>query len=352
MSATDAIARDARSDLICTQWADPPRLEVRRAEVPFPGPRQVLVRVVATSVNPIDVQRAAGHGRRLLGLLGAASLPLVLGNDVAGVVEHVGRDVSSFAPGERVVGVVGTDREGGAHASYALVPEQQLVRVPDRMPFEALAVLPRTFTTMWRAVASTGLEATNAHGKRVLVDGADGGLGRLAIQLLRGWGSRVTAICAPDTRDDCLALGAEVAVERAPGLLDELPTDFDVVLNFGDWHDESPLAARLKSGALGYATTVHPLLANCDRFGCVRGAFASWRDWRRMRERVRAFAPHARYTWTVFRPDRSALAALAALVRMRALSLPVGIAVPLQQAAAAFAHVAAGKRGRAVLLPA
>jgi NADPH:quinone reductase-like Zn-dependent oxidoreductase len=186
----------------------------------------------------------------------------------------------------------------------------------------------------------------------VIVNGANGGLGRLALQLLRPWGCRVTAICATGTRADCLALGAEIAIERAAGAIVSLPDDADVVLNFGGWDDEAALASRLGPGALGHATTVHPLLGNFDRLGWLRGALASWRDWKRIRSLVSARAPTARYAWTVFKPDRRALDALAGLVRSQALSLPVGLTVPFEQASAAFQHVAAGTAGRAVLLPA
>ena len=82
-------------------------------------------------MNPIDVKRAAGYGRRLLGLKGAATLPVVLGNDIAGVVQEVGPGVSRFSRDQAVFGLVGTGRAPGAHASHVLVPQEQLVAAPD-----------------------------------------------------------------------------------------------------------------------------------------------------------------------------------------------------------------------------
>ena len=96
---------------------------------------------------------------------------------------------------------------------------------------------------------------------------------------------------------------------------------------------------------------MHPLLGHFDRLGWLRGALASRHDWKRVRSIVAARAPGARYAWTVFKPDRDALDALADFVRIQRLSLPVGLAVPLDAAASAFEHVTAGKPGRAVLLP-
>jgi NADPH:quinone reductase-like Zn-dependent oxidoreductase len=352
MQDTRSSDHDMRTELTSTAWSEPPGLAVRRADMPAPGPGQVLVRVEATSVNPIDVKRAAGYGRRLLGLKGAATLPVVLGNDIAGVVQEVGPGVSALSKGQAVFGLVRTGRAPGAHASHVVVPQEQLLAAPKGASSTALAVLPYSFTTMWLAVMSTGLRRSNATGARVLVNGANGGLGRLALHLLRSWGSRVTAICAQGTRKDCVVLGAELALERAPGSsIESLPSDYHVVLNFGGWDDDASLASRLDADAFGHATTVHPLLANFDRLGWLRGAIASRCDWTRVRSRVAERAPNARYAWTVFRPDREALDALAASVRERGLSLPIGLAVPFAHATAAFAHVASGRTGRAVLLP-
>jgi NADPH:quinone reductase-like Zn-dependent oxidoreductase len=326
-------------------------LAVRSVVLRTPGPGEVLVQVQATSVNPIDVKRAGGYGRRLLGLKGAARFPLVLGNDVAGIVEDIGAGVTRFARGQRVFGLLGTGRTGGAHASHVVVPQALLLPAPDDADPAALATLPYSFTTMWLALRSTGITAGNARGARVLINGANGGLGRLAMQVLRHWGSEITAICGKGQRQAGLDLGAKVAVEHGPGCIEALPADFDAVLNFANWDDDALLASRLGPRALGQATTVHPLLANFDRLGWLGGAWACRRDRNHARAVVASRAPKARYAWTIFKPDQEALAALADGIRARRLALPVGIAVPLANAIAAFNHVSAGLPGRAVLLP-
>ncbi|MGB8437646.1 MAG: alcohol dehydrogenase catalytic domain-containing protein [Burkholderiales bacterium] len=340
-----------RRELVCVEPAAPVRLEVRTREAPRPRAGEVLVRVEATSVNPIDVRRAEGYGRRLLGLKGAATFPLVLGNDVVGKVVAVGTGVTRFGPGQSVYGLVATGKEGGAHASHVVVPEGQLRPAPDGADPKALAVLPYSFTTMWLAVCSTGLAPTNAAGKRVLVNGASGGLGRLALQTLCAWGSHVTAICGRGERQDCLALGAVDVIERGPGRIASLNSDFDVVLNFGSWDDDLLLASRLGARALGHATTVHPLLASFDRLGWLQGALAARRQWKEVRSAVARRAREARYSWTLFKPDREALDALDAKLRHGGFSLPLGICAPFEHAGKAFAHVATGGTGRAVLLP-
>ena len=212
-------------------------------------------------------------------------------------------------------------------------------------------MLPYSFTTMWLAVRRTGLMATNATGARVLINGASGGLGHLALQMLHAWGCRVTAICGRGKADECLALGAVAACEGAPATIASLPSDFDAILNFGSWDDDLALASRLGRDALGYATTVHPLLANFDWLGWLRGALISWREWQAGRSAIAERASSARYGWTLFKPDREALDALVTGLREKIFSLPIGICASFDDATKAFAHVATAKSGRAVLLP-
>jgi hypothetical protein len=204
---------------------------------------------------------------------------------------------------------------------------------------------------MWLAVRSTGLTANNASRVRVLVNGASGGLGSLALQMLHKWGCEVTAICGLGKAGECVALGAVDARERGPTIIASLPSDFDVVLNFGSWDDDFSLASRLGRDALGHATTVHPLLENFDRFGWFRGALISRRQWKAGRSAVAERAPGTRYDWTLFKPDSEALDVLVAGLRERTFSLPVGMCASFDNAMTAFAHVAAGRSGRAVLLP-
>jgi NADPH:quinone reductase-like Zn-dependent oxidoreductase len=306
--------------------------------------------VQAASVNPIDVKRAAGYGRRLLALKGAGRFPLVLGNDCAGVVRAVASKAGPWRAGQRVYGLVPTG-QGGAHCTELLADERWLRPAPDHCSAEQLAAMPYCFTTMFLAVRAAGLEPSNANGRRVLVNGASGGLGRLALQVLVPWGAKVTAVCSTPDVQACLDLGAEEVLDRRVRPLTSLTSRFDATLNFGAWSDDPSMLERLKPDALGHATAVHPLLENFDRLGWIGGLRATLRDLSRQRRALKQRSPQARYQWVTFKPDRAALDTLQSMLAADAVSLPIGLAVPLEQAAAAFAHVHERRPGRALLLP-
>ena len=337
----------ARS-IVSVAPADPPRLSLRDMSVRSPGRDEVLVEQIASSINPIDVKRAGGYGARLLSLRGAGRFPLVLGNDVLGIVRKRGSGVSGFAVGTMVVGVMPTGPTG-AHASRVVVPARWLRPAPVGADVQALAALPYNFTTMWLALRSAGLDASTARGRKVLVNGAAGGLGRMALHVLHEWGAELTAVDSAHLLAVCGELGARQLVARGPQALQQLPADFGAVLNFGSWDDDAQLSARLAIDALGHATTVHPLLATFDAHGWVRGAWRVRGALRAARKRVAARSPAARYSWVVFRPDEEALDRLLAFFTS-GLRLPVGWTGTVEDASTGFQRVADGAPGRSVLL--
>jgi len=337
-----------RTALFCLGPGADGALEVRQGPRRNPGPDELEIAVEAASVNPIDVRRAEGYGARLLSLVGAGKFPLVLGNDFAGTVASLGAKVSAFNSGERVYGLKRTSADG-THASHVLVKAAHVLRAPAGGDFQPLAAIPYSFVTMWLAVRGTGLTRDNAAGKKVLVHGAAGGLGTLALQTLSAWGAHVTAIARPPARAGCLQAGAAEVVDGSKESLASLPRTFDATLNFATWDDDLALIRCLRDGAFGHATTVHPLLGNFDSYGWVRGALKSFSG----KRSHRAALPKGtgNYAWTLFRPDAAALSDLAAFVEQRRLSLPIALRRPLRQADEAFDHVRKGRQGRALLTP-
>ena len=201
-------------------------MELEEVAEPEAGPGEMLVRIAAAGVNPLEVAIRTGNHPRA----GAMTLPYTCGTDVAGEVEAVGAGVDTFAPGDRVWGRAST----GAYAEKGLVPAGSTGKLPDSMSFTEGAALPIPLLTAWNALVVKG-EA--APGDCVLVQGGAGGVGYLAVQLARAMGCRVFAtVSSKEKADFCLAAGAEAAInyreEDVPERVMELTCDrgVDVVV--------------------------------------------------------------------------------------------------------------------------
>ena len=221
-------------------------------------------------------------------------------------------------------------------------------RRPNRN-IQDLAALPYSFVTMWLAAKAAGLTRENAKGKKVLVHGAAGGLGTLALQTLAAWGAKVTAIAKATDLPACYAAGATEAIDRNQNPFATSRGAFDATLNFATWDDELKLLSCLRQGALGHATTVHPLIQNFDELGWVGGAVQTIKQ--KKADAGDAAEGTRHYAWVLFKPEAEALSEMARLVEQGRLSLPIGIQAPLRDIHAAFDHVRRRRPGRALVIP-
>lgn len=176
------------------------------------GKGQVLVRVHASGVNPLDTKIRAGqaaHARH--------SFPGILGMDLAGVVEAVGADVASFAPGDEVWGMTGgVGNVQGSLAEYAAVDADLLARKPANLTMREAAALPLVTITAWEGLVD---RAKVSAGQRVLVLGGAGGVGHVAVQIALARGAEVFAVDHASRADYLASLGA-VPVDRAEPVAD------------------------------------------------------------------------------------------------------------------------------------
>ncbi|MBO3271797.1 MULTISPECIES: NADP-dependent oxidoreductase [Hymenobacter] len=179
-----------------------PASVLQYGEQPTPKPKanQILVRVQASSVNPVDWKIREGGMKLIM----SPAFPKLMGRDVAGEVAAVGDDVVRFTPGDRVYGMVAG--MGGANAEYAVLEEVETAFIPDNLGFEQAAAVP--------LVAITALQALRDHapvlsGDRVLINGASGGVGAMAVQIAWALGAgEVIGTCGPDNMEMVRSLGA------------------------------------------------------------------------------------------------------------------------------------------------
>ncbi len=214
---------------------------------PEPGGLQVLVRVRAAGVNPLDWKIRRGRLR----LLKPACFPLILGYDAAGEVAAVGPEVTAFEIGDPVYGLL-DNRHGGAYAEYALAMEGSLAPLPPALSFEEAAALPVAGLTALQALRDRG---ELAGGERVLVHGAAGGVGHLAVQIAAAHRAEVTAVAAGRHRDFLFELGAGRFFAREEDDFTLLDETFDVVFDAVGRSGFKPCAPLLAPDGGIYVTT-------------------------------------------------------------------------------------------------
>jgi NADPH:quinone reductase-like Zn-dependent oxidoreductase len=227
---------------ICDRYGPPENVVIRDMPKPVPGDDDVLVRMRATSVNSGDARLRAANVpsgmdipfRLGMGILGPRLK--VMGFDVAGEVEAVGRNVTAFKPGDRVIALKARFKLGG-HAEYLLVDQNDgvVVPIPDAMSFEAAAALYFGGVTSLVFFDLGKLKAGDA----ILINGASGAVGVMAVQIARHMGAHVTAICSAGNAALVRELGAEAVIDYAKTDVARLAERFDVIM---DNHGTTPYA--------------------------------------------------------------------------------------------------------------
>jgi NADPH:quinone reductase-like Zn-dependent oxidoreductase len=184
---------------------EPPALDLGEVDVPVPEDDQVLVRVHASSVNPVEWYGVTGPYFARFGAGFRKPKDPRLGADLAGVVEAVGREVQDLGPGDEVFGT-----GSGAWAEYAVARAIRVARKPANVSFEEAATVPIAGLTALQALRDHGQVQP---GQAVLINGASGGVGTFAVQLAKVFGADVTAVCSTRNVEQARALGADRVVD-------------------------------------------------------------------------------------------------------------------------------------------
>lgn len=302
-------------------FGGPEVLEVVETERPLPLPSEVLVRVRATAVNPVDASIRAGS----FPLLGEP--PFVLGWDVSGVVEEVVPGVTRFQPGDEVYGMPLFPRAAGGYAEYVAAPSRQIARKPAALGHAEAAALPLVGLTAWQGLVDA---AGVREGDRVLVHGAGGGLGHVAVQIAKARGAHVVATASAGKHAFVRSLGADEVIDYRTDDFTEATGDLDIVYDaVGGGYGERSLRV-LRPGGL--------LVTAVDREDAALAAAAA--------------AAGRRFAGISVEPDHTALEALTALVDDGLLRPHVAHVLPLADAAKAHELVESGHtQGKIVLTP-
>jgi NADPH:quinone reductase-like Zn-dependent oxidoreductase len=196
---------------------------------PEPGPDEVLIRVRAACVNPIDWKIREGHMQNV-------KLPSIIGNDVSGIVELLGPGVRDFHSGDAVFGSVSD--ESGGYAEFALAPVGQLAKKPASLDHVQAAALPTASLTAWQALFDTAeLQA----GQKILIHAAAGGVGGFAVQFAKWKGAYVIGTASAQSLDFVRQLGADEVIDYRATKFEDVVHDVDVVFDTigGDTQDRS-----------------------------------------------------------------------------------------------------------------
>ena len=206
------------------EFGGPEVLRYEDVDRPRPAAGRVLIRVAATSFNPVDAAIRSGFLQQVV----PVALPHTPGIDVAGTLAEIGEGVAGWSVGEAVVGFLPMT-EDGASAEFVLAPAELLTGAPTSIPLVDAAALPSASLSAWQALFE---QADLKAGQRVLVNGAGGGVGGYALQLAKQAGATVIATASPRSRDAVEALGADRIVDyTATAVTEAISEPVEVVLN-------------------------------------------------------------------------------------------------------------------------
>ena len=218
--------------IICPRYGAPDLLTIRELPTPAPGPKQVLVRVYATTVTSGDWRVRSGNFPRGFGWIAALAVGLkgprqpILGTELAGVVEAVGPAVTRFKVGDAVLGFAGASM--GCHAEFRCFAEDGLVVAkPPNLTFEEAASLSFGATTAIDFLRRAKLQA----GEHVLVNGASGGVGTAVVQIARHLGAHVTGVCSGANAELVTSLGAHRVIDYTREDFADDAARYDVVVD-------------------------------------------------------------------------------------------------------------------------
>ena len=205
------------------------------AEIPTPGilDNEVLVRVKAIGINPVDAFVRNHQFALDMFLKPQPGETIIIGWDISGVVEAVGKQVTRWKAGDEVFGMVNFRGHGKAYAEYVAAPADQLALKPDTISHQEAAAATLAALTAWQALVTYGKVKA---GEKVLIQGAGGGVGHYAVQIAKHFGAYVVATGSSSKKEFVLGLGADEFIDHTAARFEDIVSDADIVIDplYGD----------------------------------------------------------------------------------------------------------------------
>lgn len=209
--------------VLIRKFGPPEVLKIEEVDKPVISGDQVLIRVLYSSVNPVDWKIRNGSLKFITG----SRFPMALGFDVAGEVVETGPSVTKFQKGDRVFGMLDF-RHRGAYAEYACARENAVALIPENLDFKDAAAIPLAALTAYQALYYKGKIKS---GETVLINGASGGVGSFAVQIAKAAGAIVAAVCGADNAELVRTLGADKVIDYKKQDFAELPDRYDIIFD-------------------------------------------------------------------------------------------------------------------------
>uniref|UniRef100_A0A1A7W868 NAD(P)H oxidoreductase RTN4IP1, mitochondrial n=2 Tax=Iconisemion striatum TaxID=60296 RepID=A0A1A7W868_9TELE len=323
-------------------------------------PNEVIVKVFAAGLNPIDVSMRGGYGANTLAMKrdplnikqSGSEFPLILGRDVSGVIMECGLEVKYFRERDEVWAAIPPWKQGSL-AEFVVLSGNEISLKPKSLSHAEAAAIPYVAATSWSALVNTGgLNKDSCTNKRILILGGSGGVGTFATQMLKAWGAHVTVTCSHNAERFVRGLGADRVVDYTAGPVEEALgalEKFDLILdNVGGDTERWALGLLKPWTGAKYVTLVTPFLQNTDRLGIADGMMQTAATV--ATKAIKHLVKGVHYRWGFFAPSGPALDEIGDMVDAGQIRAVVEETFSFSQVPQAFEKVEKGHaRGKTVI---
>ena len=326
------------------KYGDVSNLQIKEdLDVPKPKSNQLLVKVNASSVNPIDLMKREGYGKTIFEKQRKPLFPWVLGSDFSGTVVEVGSKISGFNIDDEVWGC-SSNANSGTHSEFVCIDVDEVTHKPRNINHLEAASLPYAALTTWSALVRwSGLRPNDLSGKKVFIQGGAGGVGCFSIQLFKSLGCEVATTCSKKNIELVKSLGANQVIDYNEHNFEDVLHDFDIAY---DLLGDSVLSNSIErccnilnnSSDSHYITLTHPLVNTLDSKGLLMGVPHALYLRQKQKQKFNPINIH----WSIYRPSLSGLEQLTQLVEDETIKPIIDSIYPIGDLSSAHEKIATG----------